>query len=47
MPSKARFLTLDELDPATQFCADAEDCLRDLEYFQTNAIWHQVTDCVL
>ena len=41
MPEQARFLTLDELNPSTQFCADPEDCLRDLEYFQTNAIWHQ------
>ena len=26
MPSAARFLSLDELDPSTQFCADPEVC---------------------
>lgn len=41
MPSSARFLSLDELDPSTQFCADPEDCIRDLDYFKANAIWHQ------
>mmetsp|Transcript_994 Transcript_994/g.1264 ORF Transcript_994/g.1264 Transcript_994/m.1264 type:complete len:203 (-) Transcript_994:44-652(-) len=41
MPSGFRFLSLDELDPSTQFCADAEDCIRDLDYFKQNAIWHQ------
>lgn len=86
MPTAARFLSLDELDPSTQFCADPEvcppilgglllverihllwlwlvhtcwpylltslgmcsrswsgyqDCIRDLDYFKANAIWHQ------
>ncbi len=27
MPTAARFLSLDELDPSTQFCADPEVCV--------------------
>eukprot|EP00286_Rhodomonas_abbreviata_P020532 CAMPEP_0181310658 /NCGR_PEP_ID=MMETSP1101-20121128/12707_1 /TAXON_ID=46948 /ORGANISM="Rhodomonas abbreviata, Strain Caron Lab Isolate" /LENGTH=183 /DNA_ID=CAMNT_0023417309 /DNA_START=199 /DNA_END=750 /DNA_ORIENTATION=- len=29
------------IDPATQFCADPADCIRDEPYFKSNAIWHQ------
>lgn len=29
------------IDPATQFCSDPADCIRDLPYFKSNALWHQ------
>jgi len=33
MPSAARFLSLDELDPSTQFCADPEASVRVRETY--------------
>eukprot|EP00285_Hemiselmis_virescens_P005596 CAMPEP_0173377676 /NCGR_PEP_ID=MMETSP1356-20130122/950_1 /TAXON_ID=77927 ORGANISM="Hemiselmis virescens, Strain PCC157" /NCGR_SAMPLE_ID=MMETSP1356 /ASSEMBLY_ACC=CAM_ASM_000847 /LENGTH=205 /DNA_ID=CAMNT_0014330519 /DNA_START=6 /DNA_END=623 /DNA_ORIENTATION=- len=30
-----------ELNPATQFCADAADCARNNDYFKANAEFHQ------
>mmetsp|Transcript_44161 Transcript_44161/g.88583 ORF Transcript_44161/g.88583 Transcript_44161/m.88583 type:complete len:176 (-) Transcript_44161:315-842(-) len=38
---QARMQSLEDLDPTTQFCSDPADCIRDLPYFKSNALWHQ------
>ena len=38
LPSGARFLALDELDPSTQFCADPEVHFRMLKKKSTHTL---------